>query len=138
MSLWIRWFDAAVVATLLFATPAWPGTLTVVIEADADQEIALTTVAGAQAAAVTLRNTEAVAWNAANPMLPPRPLTPVLTREQWLADLVKANLIAMSVAHRTKVLGSAQAAFEAATPANKAVVCAALGLSGKGLLPECP
>lgn len=120
----------------LIALPAWAGPITVTVNATADQELALTTYAQAQADAVTKRNADAAAWNAANPTSPPKPLTPVLTREQWLADQVLSVLSQLSTQHRAKVLGAAQAAFESATPAQKVAVCAALGLTGK--LAECP
>lgn len=121
---------------LIGVAAASAGTLIVAITATAEQELALTFAAQAQADAVTKRNADAVAWNAANPTLSPRPMTPVLTREEWLADQVGVVLQQMSNERRAKVRGATQAAFERATPAQKVAVCAALGLTGK--LSECP
>lgn len=121
---------------MLGSATASAGTLTVTIITTTDQELALTVAAQAQAEAVTRRNAEAAAWNTANPKQPPRLLTPILTRDQWLADQVSVVLIQLSAQHRTKVLGAAQATFEAAAPSQKVAICTALGLSGK--LAECP
>lgn len=130
----MRWVVIALV--VLLASAAEAGSITVTVNATPDQELALTLYAQRQADAVTKRNAEAMAWNAANPTAPPKPMTPVLTREQWLADQVSTVLTQLSTQHRAKVLGAAQAAFETATPAQKVAVCAALGLTGR--LAECP
>src|SRR3990172_13225392 len=100
----------SVVLALVIVAPAWAGPITLTVNATPDQELALTVYATAQADAVTKRNADAVAWNAANPTQPPRPITPVLAREQWLADQVLWVLTTLSAQHRAKVLGAAQAA----------------------------
>ena len=125
-----------VVLALALVAPAWGGAITVTVNATPDHELALTVYAAAQADAVTKRNVEAVAWNTANPTQPPRPITPVLTREQWLADQVLSVLTTLSTQYRATVLGTAQKAFEAAPADQRIAVCAALGLTGR--LAECP
>lgn len=121
---------------LATASSAWGGSITITVVATADQEIALSVSAQAQADSVTKRNAEAAAWNAANPRATPKPITPVLSREEWLRDQVVSVLDRLVAQNRGAILRDAQAAFEAASPEAKTALCAALGL--KGRMAECP
>lgn len=66
--------------------------MVITVTLTSDRESALKKRAQAQADAVATRNVEAAAWNAANPKEQPRPMTPVLTAEEWLADIVHTQL----------------------------------------------
>lgn len=80
-------------------------------------------------ARIRVQNAPNAAWNAANPLQPPRPLTSPYTFNQYLVEAI-ARMIESDVAEwRNTIPTTAAKRFQTMAPAERAALCAQLGIA---------